>query len=148
MTTITLLDLNSAIASAVQHALPDTTIYQNPKQQGTTLPCAFITYRNANKTDKQIGNRFMRALQYDIVYMVDYNLTNLNELYLSAADALDQSLELFSFPNANPIRTLNRTWFVELSSLHYQFDIKARVSLPEDSEKMEVMDITEEVNEK
>lgn len=147
MSEITLAALNLAIAGAVKEALPEVTVYDNPNQQGSDLPCVVINYRNSSAVDKQIGNRFLRTVKYDLVYLEEYNLPDLNDRFLRAADALDERMELFSFPGANPIRTLNRNWFVELAALHYQFDVKARVSLPDEGVPMEEMRLFEEVTD-
>jgi len=78
--------------------------------------------------------------------MAELNLPNLNDLYRSAAEALDYHLK--EIPSGNEvICAINRTWFVELDSLHYQFDIFARVSKPYAPTYMQSAEIKEEIKE-
>lgn len=142
----TLTAVNEALSNVISSAIPGVTVYDNPNQENTAIPAVFLNYRGEQGIQKQIGNRWMRKLRYDVVYMAELNLPNLNDLYRSAAEALDYHLEEIPFGNEE-ICAINRTWFVELDSLHYQFDIFARVSKPYAPTYMQSAEIKEEIKE-
>ena len=43
------------------------------------------------------------------------------------------------------LRTYDRSWTVDLDALHYKFELRERVNIPEAAVKMQTMDLNEEV---
>lgn len=145
MADFTLTELNQAVASAVSAAVPGVNIYDNPNQEGTELPAVFITYRGEQLLERQIGNRWMRTVRFDVVYMEELNAPNMGDLYRAAAESLDYALDTVPLSDGTPLRVLNRSWFVELDALHYQFDVKVRVAKPETANYIKTLNLTEEL---
>lgn len=143
MAEFTLELLHQAIGEAVCTALPGVTVYDNPSQQGTRLPALFITCRGTQRIEDQIGGRWLRKLRYDLCYLERHNRPDLGERYIRAAEALDGALESVSYPDGLPLRLEKRGWFVELDSMHYQFDLNIRVRLPYTPNFMESMNLKE-----
>lgn len=144
MAEYTLEAVNKAIASAVAAAVPDASghIYDSPRQQSTGLPAVFLNYRGEQGLKKQIGNRWLQTLRMDIVYLVEPNLPNEGSLLRDAAGALDYALETLTV-GGERIRALNRQWHTERGELHYQLDLRLRLSMPHSADRMETMDLTE-----
>lgn len=127
----TLEGVNQAIAAAVAQAIPGVHIYDNPNQQDTKLPAVFITYRGDQPSKRQIDNRWTQTLKFDLCYMVEYNLPNMNDLYRSAAEALSYSLTEIHYASGIDLVTLNHAWHIEPGdALHYQFDLPVRLKKP------------------
>lgn len=141
--TYTLSGVNQAIAAAVKGALPEVTVYDNPNQQNTVLPAAFLTYRGEQGMDDQIGNRWMQKLRFDLCYQVEYNLPDLLDQYRTAAEFLDYAMDSVLYAGNTPLRIENRSWFVELDALHYQFDIPIRLMKPYSPTPMKSMTLEE-----
>lgn len=144
MAEYTLEAVNKAVASAVAAAVPDAAghIYDSPRQQSTGLPAVFLNYRGEQKLKKQIGNRWLQTLRMDIVYLVEPNLPNEGSLLRDAAGALDYALETLTV-GGECIRALDRQWHTERGELHYQLDLRLRLSMPHSADRMETMDLTE-----
>ena len=141
----TLSEVNQAIAAAVKAAIPSVTVYDNPNQQNTVLPAAFLTYRGEQELKDQIGNRWMQKLSFDLCYLVDYNLPDLGDQYRAAAESLDGTLDSVLYAGNKPLRVENRSWFVELDALHYQFDIPVRLMKPYTPTPMKSMSLEEKI---
>lgn len=136
-------------------ALPDTpfagvAMYEDPNQQGSQPPCMFLQTRY-NRLSKEAGGYWLRTLGIDLVYLLDYNLPNLQQLYQQAGEALDLALETFPYSDgeagAEPVllRTYDREWNVDLNELHYKFELRERVNIPEQFVKMQTMDLDEDI---
>lgn len=143
--TYTLSGVNQAIAAVIKGALPGVTVYDNPNQQKTTLPAVFLTYRGEQGMDDQIGNRWMQKLRIDLCYLVDYNLPDLGDQYRAAAGALDEVMDSLPYSGSAVLRVENRSWFVELDALHYQFDIPVRLMKPYTPVTMQKMTLEERI---
>lgn len=136
-------------------ALPDTpfagvVMYEDPNQQGSQPPCMFLQERYGRLT-KETSGFWIRRLGLDLVYLLDYNLSNLQQLYQQAGEALDLALETFPYSDggagAEPVllRTYDREWKVDLNELHYKFELRERVNIPEQFVKMQTMDLDEDI---
>lgn len=139
----TLSDVNQAIADAVVSAIPGVTVYDNPNQQDTKLPAAFINYRGEQPTKRGIDNRWTQTLKFDLCYLVDYNLPNMNDLYREAADSLADSLTELRYADGITFPTLKHSWHIELDGLHYQFDVPVRMMKPYSPNYMQTMILEE-----
>lgn len=140
-----------SLAAYLAPYFPGVTFYENPNQQGTQAPCFFLQTRYSTIKLQQ-GGRWLRTLGLDLTYLLDYNLPNMQQLYEMAAEQLDLVMETFPYTDGvstdGPalLRTYDREWRIDLDALHYQFELRAFVSLPsEPVEKMETMTLTQEV---
>ncbi len=140
----TLENALNSLAAVLKKKYPQHPVYYSPNQQGTDFPCFFIFFMPST-IEGQIGQRFVRDLGIDIVFVQQRNLVNGNAEVLAIAEYLDEALDLFPYSDKwdedgktegkeEPvfIRTFERQWKSEDEELHYQFHIKQRVSVPED----------------
>lgn len=129
-----------------QEALEIRKVYDSPSQQGTVLPALFITYRGEQSLEGQTGGRWLRRLRFDLAYLEELNLPDLGDRYRAAAETLDLALHTIRYADGLPLRCRKRNWFVELDSLHYQFDLAVLVSIPDGAVKMkELQDVKEDL---
>lgn len=149
-----------SLAAYLLPLFPGVTFIQNPTQQnsgqnGVNVPCMFLQQRYSYIT-LQTGGYYYRRIGLDITYLVDYNLTNLQELYQTAAETLDLNMETFPYNDGTTtgtvqLRTYDREWRIDLDAMHYKFEIRERVSIPTIETKMQtIQELNEEVtiNEK
>ena len=45
------------------------------------------------------------------------------------------------------LRTYDREWNIDLDELHYRFEIRERVSIPQEYAKMQTMDYNEDIKD-
>ena len=96
------------------------------------------------------SGRFLRQIGLDLTYLVDYNLPNLQQLYQTAAEALDLVMESVPYTDGVTgetalLRTYNREWRIDLDALHYKFELQVWVDVPVSGTPMQAMDYTEDV---
>lgn len=135
-------------------ALPDTpfagvAMYEDPNQQGSQPPCLFLQQRYS-RLQLETGGYWLRTIGLDLTYLLDYNLPDLQQRYQVAAEALDLVMETFPYSDKQAgehvlVRTHERNWRIDLDALHYQFEVRERVSIPVPAVKMQTMDLNEEV---
>lgn len=148
----TINTIAQSLASYLEPFFKGVTFYQNPNQQGTSLPCLFLQQRYSY-TEKETGGFFLRRIGLDLVYLTKMNLPNLQELFQNVAEILDLNMDVFPYSDGSSetttlIRTYNREWRIELNTLHYKFEIQERVNIPKDFIKMQVIeDYNSEVSE-
>lgn len=139
------------LADYLAPILPSVAMYEDPNQQGSQPPCMFLQVRY-NRLIKEAGGYWLRTLGIDLVYLLDYNLPNLQQLYQQAGEALDLALETFPYSDgeagAEPVllRTYDREWNVDRNELHYKFELRERVNIPEQFVKMQTMDLDEDIH--
>lgn len=133
--TFTLIQLLDSIGGVLKENYPDISVYSNPNQQGTDVPCFFIFFM-PTETENQIGRRFMRNIGIDVVYLVERNDPDAHDQLVSIADQLDYALEFIPY-GAGKLRTFDREWKIDDGELHYQFTVKAIVSYPDDTPPIE-----------
>lgn len=147
----TMQALSHSLADYLAPALPGVTFYDNPSQQGTRMPAMFLQ-RTKAKVTKKMGGRFLRQLGLDLVCLVDYNRTDMDDQYAHAAGILDEMMEIFPYYSGESrqhvmLRTCERSWFIQDEALHYKFDLKIWVSRDEDAVLMRsIQSYTEEVS--
>ena len=90
----TIQAISSSLADYLAPELPGVTFYDNPNQQGTKPPAVFLRRTNA-RIAKKIGDRFLRTLGLDLVYLEEFNQVGIEDRYTAAADVLDRMLETF-----------------------------------------------------
>ena len=130
-----------SLATYLGSFFEDVTFYENPNQQGTQLPAMFLQTRSGS-IQSALSDYSRRTFKLDLVYLEDYNLTNLQEIYQEAAEILDQVMRNFPIFDEDEnlveiVRTENRSWKIEYDALHYNFDLVTRVVQPETGVKMQ-----------
>ena len=147
----TIQAISGSLANYLAPALPGVTFYDNPNQQGTKPPAVFLRRTNA-RIAKKMGDRFLRTLGLDLVYLEEFNQVGMEDRYTAAADVLDQMLETFPYTSEEGrepalLRTYERKWDIIDGVLHYKFDLKVWVSREEDAVLMgTIQSYTEEVS--
>ena len=147
----TISSVAKSIAEYLAPVLPGVTFYEDPNQQGTTTPCLFLQQRYSYIEKKQSG-RFLRRIGLDLTYLEDYNLPNMQRLYQNAAQTLDLVMETFPYFDGDSdqtslIRTYEREWRIDLDALHYRFELRVWVTLPEEFHPIQDMDYHQEVRD-
>lgn len=147
----TVSTIASSLADYLAPTLPGVTMYEDPNQQGSKTPCIFLQQRFSYITH-ETGGFWLRRIGLDLTYLVDYNLPNMQRLYQSAAEALDIVMETFPYSDGTSadavlLRTYEREWRIDLDALHYQFELRERVMLPETINPMQTMRYNEEVTD-
>jgi hypothetical protein len=142
--------INGALADVLAKLLPGVTVRDNPSQQNAALPSVHIIYMPHSGIRKQVGGRHIRKLFADLVYLDDFNLTDLFNRYTKVAEILDANLETFPVTQDGVtffLRTHERTWAVELSALHYKFhlELHTSISAPDDEPFMETMKLIQKL---
>ena len=133
----TIQAISGSLASYLAPELPGVTFYDNPNQQGTKPPAVFLRRTNA-RIAKKMGDRFLRTLGLDLVYLEEFNQVGMEDRYTAAADILDQMLEIFPYTSMKGgetalLRTYERKWDIINGDLHYKFNLKVWVSREEDA---------------
>lgn len=121
--------------------LPGVNFYEDPNQQKSETPCAFLQQRYAHM-EKHTGGRWLRRIGLDLTYLEDYNLVDLQRRYQKAAEALDLVLETFPYTDGAAsalLRAYDREWRIDADALHYKFELRVTVSIPEDAELMQTI---------
>jgi len=137
--TFTMTALAKSLAEYLAPSLPDVMFCGGPNQQGTTPPVMFLQVISA-KLESHIGDRVLRKLELDLVYLENFNLTDTESRVLSAAETLDELLETFPYRNDGEtvlLRTFGRKWNVTADILHYKFGLRLRLARQDDAALME-----------
>ena len=146
---LTVSTLARSLADYLAPVLPGVAMYEDPNQQGSQPPCMFLQTRH-NRLKLEMGGYWLRTLGLDLTCLLDYNLPDLQRQYQAAAEALDLVMETFPYSDGSGegralLRTYDREWKVDLDALHYKFELRERVNIPEAAVKMQTMDLNEEV---
>ena len=145
--TFTIKTLASSLSSHLASLFPDVTFYEDPNQQGTTCPAAFIQLMSSEVKIKR-QKWLLRTLRLDLTYLEDYNLPDLQRRYQEASEVLDLNMELFEYSDGEKktiLRTYNRQATIDLDALHYKFDLQVWLSPEEDAVLMQTLDLFLEV---
>ena len=145
----TISTIAQSLAAYLAPSFPGVTFYENPNQQGTQTPCMFLQQRYAY-TKLHPSGRWLRQVGLDLTYLVDYNLPNMQQLYLQAAETLDEVMETFPYGDGTAegtalLRNYDREWRMDLDALHYKFELRLWVSQPQEGTPMQEMDYNPEV---
>lgn len=151
---LTVSTISKSLADYLAPILPGVAMYEDPNQQGSQPPCMFLQVRYGRLT-KEMSGFWVRRLGLDLVYLLDYNLPNLQQLYQQAGEALDLALETFPYSDGETesgtvlLRAYDREWNIDLDELHYKFELRERVTLPKPEEvKMQTLEINQYMKEK
>lgn len=140
-------NLAASLAAYLAPYFPGVTFYPGPNQQGTEPPCMFLQQRYNYPDLQQDGRRRLR-IGLDLAYLLDYNLPNMQLQYQEAADTLNVVMETFPYSDGSGtalLRTYDKEARIDLDALHYKFEVRVWVSLPETPVMMQTMDYTEDV---
>ena len=146
--TFTTTTVARSLAAYLAQFLPGVTMYEDPNQQDTQCPCMFLQQRYSYITRETGVDWYLRRIGLDLTYLVDYNLPNMQQLYQQAAESLDLCMETFPYTDGEGtqlVRTYDREWRIDLDALHYKFELRERVHVPETVVKMQTMDYDEEI---
>ncbi len=148
---LTVSTISKSLADYLAPSFPGVTFYEDPNQQDSKPPMMFLQTRT-NRISLETGGFWRRTLGIDLVYLLEYNLPNLQQLYQAAGEQLDLLMETFPYSDGETkgtalLRTYDREWNIDLDELHYRFELRERVSLPEKATKMRTMDYYEEVRD-
>ena len=147
--TFSISHVSASLAGYLAPSFPGVTFYEDPNQQGSEPPMMFLQTRT-NRLELETGGYWRRTLGIDLVYLLEYNLPNLQQLYQAAGETLDLLMETFPYSDGTTegtvlLRTYEREWNIDLDELHYKFELRERVSIPETYPKMQTMDYDEVV---
>ena len=140
-------NLAASLAAYLAPYFPGVTFYPGPNQQGTEPPCMFLQQRYNYPDLQQDGRRRLR-IGLDLAYLLDYNLPHMQLQYQEAADTLNVVMETFQYSDGADtalLRTYDKEARIDLDALHYKFEVRVWVSLPETPVMMQTMDYTEDV---
>lgn len=146
--TLNISTIAQSLAAHLADKLPGVTMYADPNQQDTKCPCMFLQQRYSFITRETGTDWYLRRIGLDLTYLVDYNLPDMQRLYLQAAETLDLCMETFEYTDGNGsqlVRAYDREWRIDLDALHYKFELRERVHIPEASVKMKTMDYDEDI---
>ena len=87
----TLSNVVNSLAGVLASQYPDYPVYENPNPQGTEPPCFFIFFMPST-IEGQVGDRFLRDLGVDIVFVQERTIVNANTQMLEIAEYLDIAL--------------------------------------------------------
>lgn len=147
---LTVSTVSKSLADYLAPILPGVAMYEDPNQQGSQPPCMFLQVRYG-RLSREMSGYWLRRLGLDLVYLLDYNLPDLQRRYQTAGEALDIALETFPYSDGVTegktvlLRTYDREWNIDLDELHYKFELRERVNTPEQFAKMQTMDLDEDI---
>ena len=148
---LTVSTISKSLADYLAPSFPGVTFYEDPNQQDSKPPMMFLQTRT-NRLTLETGGFWRRTLGIDLVYLLEYNLPNLQQLYQAAGETLDLLMETFPYSDGETegtvlLRTYDREWNIDLDELHYRFELRERVSIPEKYVKMQTMDYNEDLKD-
>ena len=148
---LTVSTISKSLADYLAPSFPGVTFYEDPNQQDSKPPMMFLQTRT-NRLTLETGGFWLRTLGIDLVYLLEYNLPNLQQLYQAAGETLDLLMETFPYSDGTTdgtvlLRTYDREWNIDLDELHYRFEIRERVSIPKEYVKMQTMDYNEDLKD-
>ena len=148
---LTVSTISKSLADYLAPSFPGVTFYEDPNQQDSQPPMMFLQTRT-NRLTLETGGFWRRTLSVDLVYLLEYNLPNLQQLYQAAGETLDLLMETFPYSDGTTdgtvlLRTYDREWNIDLNELHYKFELRERVSIPKEYAKMMTMDYDEDIKD-
>lgn len=146
----TISTIAKSLADYLAPSFPGVTFYEDPNQQDSKSPMMFLQQRYAHIEPRRNNGYYLRRIGLDLTYLVYYNLPDLQQQYQQAAEQLDLRMETFPYSDGTDtalLRTYEREWRIDLDALHYKFELRVWVTIPEDSVKMETMDYDERLKD-
>ncbi len=143
----TVSTIAASLAAYLSPLFPGVTFYENPNQQGTNPPCMFLQQRYSYMKRRTSG-QWLRTIGLDLTYQEDYNLPNMQQLYQAAAETLEIAMDAFPYSDGTStttVLTYDRDSRIDLDAMHYKFELRVIVELPETETPMQTMTYNEEV---
>lgn len=143
----TVSTIAASLAAYLSPLFPGVTFYENPNQQGTNPPCMFLQQRYSYMKRRTSG-QWLRTIGLDLTYLEAYNLPNMQQLYQAAAETLEIAMDAFPYSdgtNTTTVLTYDRDSRIDLDAMHYKFELRVIVELPETETPMQTMTYNEEV---
>ena len=143
----TVSTIAASLAAYLSPLFPGVTFYENPNQQGTNPPCMFLQQRYSYMKRRTSG-QWLRTIGLDLTYLEDYNLPNMQQLYQAAAETLEIAMDAFPYSDGastTTVLTYDRDSRIDLDAMHYKFELRVIVELPETETPMQTMTYNEEV---
>lgn len=137
----------ASLAAYLSPLFPGVTFYENPNQQGTNPPCMFLQQRYSYMKRRTSG-QWLRTIGLDLTYLEVYNLPNMQQLYQAAAETLEIVMDAFPYfdgASTTTVLTYDRDSRIDLDAMHYKFELRVIVELPETETPMQTMTYNEEV---
>lgn len=146
----TISTIAKSLADYLAPSFPGVAFYEDPNQQDSKPPMMFLQQRYAHIEPRRNNGYYLRRIGLDLTYLVDYNLPDLQQQYQRAAEQLDLRMETVPYSDGTDaalLRTYDREWRIDLDALHYKFELRVWVTIPEDGVKMETMDYDERLKD-
>lgn len=143
----TVSTIAASLAAYLSPLFPGVTFYENPNQQGTNPPCMFLQQRYSF-IKRRTSGQWLRTIGLDLTYLEDYNLPNMQQLYQAAAETLEIAMDAFPYSDGTStttVLTYDRDSRIDLDAMHYKFELRVIVELPETETPMQTMTYNEEV---
>lgn len=143
----TVSTIAASLAAYLSPLFPGVTFYENPNQQGTDAPCMFLQQRYSF-VKRRTSGQWLRTIGLDLTYLEDYNLPNMQQLYQAAAETLEIAMDAFPYSDGTStttVLTYDRDSRIDLDAMHYKFELRVIVELPETETPMQTMTYNEEV---
>ena len=143
----TVSTIAASLAAYLSPLFPGVTFYENPNQQGTNPPCMFLQQRYSYMKRRTSG-QWLRTIGLDLTYLEAYNLPNMQQLYQAAAETLEMAMDAFPYSDGastTTVLTYDRDSRIDLDAMHYKFELRVIVELPETETPMQTMTYNEEV---
>lgn len=141
----TIKTIAESVATHFSSLLPGVKWYEDPNQQGTQCPCAFLQLMSSD-VKLRLSGRLLRTLRFDLTHLEDYNLPDLQRRYQEVQEIIDENFETFEYadgskdeydkPVTTILRTYNRQASIDLDGLHYKFDLQIWLDPEEDENFM------------
>jgi len=133
--------LARSLADYLAPELSGASFHADPRQQGVKTPALFLRQTFA-KMSPQLSGLVLRNLGLDLVYLDRCFTVDEESRLQAAADVMDQLLETFPYSAAKGekpvcLRTYDRHWEITDSKLHYQFELRLRLTQAEDAALMQ-----------
>ena len=93
---LTVSTISKSLADYLAPSFPDVTFYEDPNQQDSKPPMMFLQTRT-NRLTPETGAYWRRITGVALVYLLEYNLPNLQQLYQTAGEQLDLLMETFPY---------------------------------------------------
>ncbi len=139
---VTIRTILDSVAEYLQSGFEDIPVYAGENQQGTEVPCFFITLTNP-EIKKQASGFWMREIGLDVVYLQQREELNSNLKLYAVQEWMDEHMGIISLTDGMDTvqaHAYEREASVQDQDLHYKFRLRARVYIPDPKELMREME--------
>lgn len=134
-----ILNVKDSIIKKIKTIYPSYEVYDEMPKQDMEEPCFYIKIIELT-TNKEMNNRYLMNIMFDIHYFLDENTENMNEQYHSMAEILYEALEIFSDLSNGYLRGLNKRHDIQDNVLHFFVDVSVNASIPVNSVLMQELE--------